>query len=119
MRCAQSALTMRSCGTRKGEKMKTRKMYWVMFGSVVVLLTSAIRMSAQSGTNRFVPFSEFLANTARAAFIPSTGRTPDTASGGGGSRGVSDAASFEQMRKHILDLYQGVHVSHSFAVGAQ
>ena len=102
--------------------MKTRKMYWVTCGLVVLLLISGTRVSAQSGPNRFVPFNEFVANTATAVFVPSTGRVTDTASGGGvgaGSHRVSDAASFEQMRKHILDLYQGVHVSHSFAVGVQ
>ena len=102
--------------------MKTRKMYWVTCGLVVLLLISGTRVSAQSGPNRFVPFNEFAANTATAVFVPSTGRVTDTTSGGGvgaGSHRVSDAASFEQMRKHILDLYQGVRVNHSFAVGAQ
>jgi hypothetical protein len=32
---------------------------------------------------------------------------------------VKDSAAFEQMRRHLLDLYAGIRVSHSFATDGQ
>jgi len=84
-----------------------RRMYWVSSAfMVLVVLMSSGRASAQPGTDRFVPFNEFTATTAAAAFSPSTGK-------------VANAAAFEEMRQHILKMYEGVQVSHSFTVGSQ
>src|SRR5215472_17186396 len=84
-----------------------RMRYWVSSSLVaLVLFVSSGRMSAQSATNSFVPFNVFMARTAAASFDPSAGK-------------VDDAASFEQMRHHIQDLYEGVVVTHSYVLGSQ
>ena len=62
-------------------------------------------LSAQETAQHFVPFDNFVSNTR------------STEAGGllarQGSK-VADAASVEEMRQHILSLYDGVKVSHSF-----
>jgi hypothetical protein len=96
-----------------------KRMKYCITSSVVavVLFMSSGRMSAQSGPNRFVPFNEFMASTAVAGFRPSSS---STFSGGPTAGGiVADAASFEQMRHHIQDMYQDVQVSHSYVLGSQ
>jgi hypothetical protein len=83
-----------------------RMKYWVLSSLALVVLISSGLVNGQSGTNRFIPFNEFTAGTAAVSFIPTTGR-------------VTDAASFEQMRHHIQDMYRGVTVSHSYILGSQ
>ena len=61
------------------------------------------------GTDQFVPFDQFIANTSGAAFNSAATATAKVA---------SDAA-FTEMRQHIMNLYRGVHVTHSFVQGAQ
>src|SRR5207249_8761685 len=81
--------------------------YWVTSAlMVVVVLMSGRRASAQSGTNHFVSFNEFIEKTKASVFNPSTHK-------------AVNAAAFEEMRQHILKLYEGVQVSHSFTVGSQ
>jgi hypothetical protein len=88
--------------------------YWVISSFALVLFVSSGQLDAQSGTNRFVRFNEFIARTAAADF------SDPAFSGGPAARGrVSDAASFAQMRHHILDMYQGVLVSHSYVLASQ
>src|SRR4051794_13508850 len=61
-----------------------------------------------TGKPDFVNFSTFMAQTAAAR--------SDDFSGKEGVR-VRDAAAFEEMKAHLLGLYRGVHVRHSFIDG--
>jgi hypothetical protein len=58
------------------------------------------------GTHPFVPFDQFMANTASAVQSAATAK-------------VANAADLTEMRQHIMNLYQGVHVTHSFVQGSQ
>jgi hypothetical protein len=81
--------------------------YWVTAGLItLVVLMSTGGANAQPGKARHVPFDEFIATTAAATFNPSAGK-------------AADAAAFAEMRQHILRMYQGAHVTHSFTVGSQ
>jgi Neprosin len=60
---------------------------------------------AQTQVKKFVPFNQFVALT--------TSASSENYVGAPGNH-VQDAAAFEQMRQHILNLYTGVHVNHSF-----
>jgi len=64
-------------------------------------------VSAQSGPAEFVPFRNFIDQTATA--------NADNYLGQPASK-VKDAAAFEEMRQHILNMYQGVDVNHSFVL---
>jgi hypothetical protein len=84
--------------------------YRVIFGVVLVLITVSGALVAQSGSREFVPFRSFIANTT----------TADSAQYLASSTShVKDAASLEQMRQHILTMYQGVEVNHSFLLHSQ
>lgn len=56
---------------------------------------------------QFVPFDQFIAETAAAPF---NGAAPAK---------LASTAAFAEMRQHLLDLYEGVHVTHSFVQGSQ
>ena len=73
-----------------------------------LLLTSGV-LGAQSGHKSFVPFNDFVANTRNAS--SDAFRSQAT-----GKLKVKDAPAFEEMRQHIMNLYQGVEVSHSFVL---
>jgi len=78
-------------------------------------------MDAQSTSDGFVPFDQFLARTAEAA-APAGSldmSRPELASQLAARPGLSNPASFGQMRQHILDMYQGVQVKHSYYLGLQ
>ncbi len=93
---AKRRLTMRRVG------------YWVTSSlTLVLVLLSGERINAQPGANSFVPFNEFMARTAAQSFSASTAA---------GSK-VADAAAFEEMRRHILKMYEGAQVTHSFVMG--
>src|SRR5271154_4347252 len=62
-------------------------------------------LQAQAAPSQFVPFRAFIENTKAAGWSIYTARTESR---------VKDAAAFEEMRQHILTMYQGVHASHSF-----
>jgi hypothetical protein len=91
------------------EQKRKLAMRWIRHGvtsalvALVVLMSNG-RASAQPETHE--PFNEFKAKTAAAAFRPSTGR-------------VANAQAFEEMRQHVLKMYEGVSVTHSFTVGSQ
>ena len=63
---------------------------------------------AQSENARFVRFHDFVENTRTASAQDFLAR-PDSK--------VRSAAAFEEMRKSILDRYQGVEIAHSFVMG--
>lgn len=84
----------------------------VLLSFAIVLVLTAVngRLSAQADANEFVPFQQFLSSTAASASGDYMSRP--------GSR-VQDAASFDEMRRYILTLYQGVQVGHSMIEGSQ
>jgi Neprosin len=75
----------------------------------LVLITMSTALVAQEA-KEFVSFRAFIANTT-------------TADSGGylarSTSRVKDAESLEQMRQHILTMYHGVEVSHSFLLHSQ
>jgi hypothetical protein len=74
--------------------------------SITVSIVASLGvMHAQTQAKKFVPFNQFVALT--------TSASSESYVGAPGNH-VQDAAAFEQMRQHILNLYTGVHVSHSF-----
>jgi hypothetical protein len=79
--------------------------YRIVFATLLALFMLNGLVSAQSAPVDFVPFRNFIDQTATASAGDYLNRP--------GSR-VKDAAAFEQMRQHILNLYQGIEVQHSF-----
>jgi hypothetical protein len=59
---------------------------------------------AQSAVKEFVPFQKFIEST----------QAPDSAESIPPGSRVKDAAALEEMRQHILTMYRGVEVNHSF-----
>ena len=84
----------------------------VLISVAIVLVLAALnsRSSARSDANGFVPFQKFIATTAAAAPIDYMS-SPDSR--------VQDAAAFDEMRRYILTMYQGVQVEHSMIEGEQ
>jgi len=82
----------------------------IAFATLITLFLLNGLMSAQSATPQFVTFRDFIDQTTTADAGDYLARP--------GSQ-VKDAAAFEEMRQHILSLYQGVEVNHSFMVGSQ
>jgi hypothetical protein len=78
-----------------------------VFCVVAFTVTSFGVLNAQEAPSQFVPFQVFVEATALASYGQYTTR-PDSR--------VQDAAAFEEMRQHILALYQGVDVTHSFVL---
>lgn len=65
-------------------------------------------LHAQSESGQLISYQNFIANTYSAGPTDYMWRADSH---------VRDAASFEDMRQHILGLYEGVTVSHSFRLG--
>jgi Neprosin len=78
-----------------------------IFSLMLIVSTFNARLNAQSGVKEFVPFRDFLENTKAAGFSDYATRPANH---------VKDARAFEEMRQHILTLYQGVEVTHSFVL---
>jgi hypothetical protein len=91
----------------KGDEVMRKTRVLVNFGVLLVLITLSGRLNAQSGPSQFVPFNDFLASI-RAADSGEYLARPTSR--------VKDAASFEEMRHHILTMYEGVEVSHTFVL---
>jgi hypothetical protein len=62
-------------------------------------------LRAEPGQKSFVPFNDFVAGTRAARSMDSVGKPASK---------VRDSQAFEEMRQHILNLYEGVAVTHSF-----
>jgi hypothetical protein len=76
---------------------------------MLVLVSLTGRLYAQSSVQQFVPFSSFLESTKNASANDHMTRAASR---------VKDAAAFAEMRQHILNLYEGVQVDHSFVLGS-
>jgi len=77
---------------------------------VIVLLMLGGQASGQSGQNGFVPFNDFLKSVQTVSSGEVLARAPSR---------VKDAEAFEEMRQHILTMYQGITVTHSFVLDSQ
>src|SRR5208337_2976066 len=75
------------------------------FGAMLALFILNGLVSAQSGPAEFVPFRNFIDQTTTANADDYLGKPASN---------VKDAAAFEEMRQHILNMYDGVEVNHSF-----
>ena len=79
----------------------------VISGLMLVLVALTAPLIAQSVSQQFVPFTSFLAATKAASSGDYVGQPANQ---------VQDATAFETMRQHILTMYQGVEVNHSFVL---
>jgi hypothetical protein len=82
----------------------------LIFSVIWALATLIGRLNAQSGPGQFVSFKDFMASTAAADSADYLTRSTSQ---------VKDNATFEQMRQHILTMYQGVEVNHSYLSSSQ
>jgi hypothetical protein len=80
-----------------------------IFGLMLALVSFNGQLHAQSSGQEFVPFSDFLDSTKEASAADHMTRAASR---------VKDVAAFEEMRQHILSLYQGVQVNHSFLLNS-
>ncbi|MGC9947142.1 MAG: neprosin family prolyl endopeptidase [Bryobacteraceae bacterium] len=78
-----------------------------VLGSMCALVAVTVPMNAQTLPQQFVPFKDFLASTQSASSTDYVGLHANQ---------VQDAAAFETMRQHILTMYQGAQVNHSFVL---
>jgi hypothetical protein len=78
----------------------------------MISLTTISIASAQEATtqSKFVPFGEFV-SAIRGAQTNDVMAAP--------AAKVANGAAVEQMRQHLLSLYEGANVSHSFVLGSQ
>jgi hypothetical protein len=72
--------------------------------SALIFFVTAMSMHAQSGVREFVPFQDFQ-ESLTAVNVDAQARS--------GSK-VRSAAAFGEMRQHLLGMYSGVSVKHSF-----
>ena len=82
--------------------------YYITFSVLLVTLSGPV--SAQVGPQGLVPFKDFIQSVPAADFGKYLTRSTSR---------VKTAGSFEQMRRHLLNLYQGVEVSHSFLLDSR
>jgi len=87
-------------------KRQTRIAIHPIFTLVSLLLAAlSASMNAQNVSVQFMPFADSIQNVSSANSADYVGLAGNQ---------VSDTASFEQMRQHILTMYSGVTASHSF-----
>jgi hypothetical protein len=86
--------------------MKALKQHVLVSVTVLLVVTCSATLNAQS----FVPFNQFVANTAAASAASYVGQ-PGFA--------VQDDNTFSQMQQYILTMYQAAQVSHSFYIYGQ
>ncbi|MBV9037767.1 MAG: neprosin family prolyl endopeptidase [Acidobacteriaceae bacterium] len=83
-----------------------------LFGAVLVTTLLTGQAQAQNTPAKFVPFSDFVQSvrgTDASTFLASSAATAK----------VKEPAAFNEMRQHILNMYEGVNVSHSYVLGSQ
>ena len=79
----------------------------IVFSVALAPITFIGKLNPQTGPSQFDPFQDFVA-TIKVADAGEYLARP--------SSRVKDAANFEAMRHHILTMYEGVEVSHSFVL---
>jgi len=75
---------------------------------MTIILASSLRLNAQSRAEEFVPFETFVERTESAS--PMHVRGPQSR--------VKGSAEFNEMRHHLITMYRGVRVNHSFVKDA-
>ena len=81
-----------------------------LFSTAGVLVALSIGLAqAQTAPATFVPFNDFIQSLNGANSTHFVARTGFQ---------VQDSAAFEEMRQHILSMYNGVAVSHSYVLGS-
>jgi hypothetical protein len=93
-----------------GDEVMRRPRLLVIFSVVLTVITLHGRLNAQSGPSQFVTFKDFLASTTAADSGEFLARPTSH---------VKAATELEQMRGHILTMYDGIEVSHSFLLHSQ
>ncbi len=88
-----------------GKRVAIAMKHPIFFGLMLAVVTSNVRLNAEATNKELVPFKTFVASTKLASASDYQARPASK---------VKDNAAFEEMRQHILSLYQGVEVSHSF-----
>ena len=86
--------------------MKTMK-YQVTFSVILVLAMLSGRLSAQSELKEFESFRDFMDRTTTIDSDEYVARPGNH---------VQDRGAFEEMRQHILAMYRGVEITHSFVL---
>lgn len=84
-----------------------------LFGALIIASVVTGHAQAQTTSAKFVPFNEFVQSVKGTDVTEALAR-PATA----GVK-VKDSASLAEMRQHVLSLYDGVNVTHSYVVGSQ
>ena len=84
-----------------------------LFSALVMATVVTNQVQAQTTPAKFVPFNEFV-QSVRATDVSEFLARPAAA----GVK-VTGAASLAEMRQHVLTLYDGVAVSHSYIIGSQ
>ena len=79
----------------------------IALGTTLALFLLNGLVSAQSGPTEFVPFRNFIDQTTTVNAADYLGQPASK---------VKDAGAFEEMRQHILNMYHGVEVNHSFVL---
>ena len=79
--------------------------YPVAFGAAIALTTLSVPVAPRAASTAIMPFSEFVHSLSVAPADAYVGRL---------GTAVKNPAAFEEMRHHLLDLYRGVSVAHSF-----
>jgi hypothetical protein len=79
-------------------------------GATIALTAWSGPTSAQTASTAIVPFSEFVNGLSVAPADAYVGRS---------GAAVKSTAAFEEMRQHLVSMYSGVEVEHSFVQGNQ
>jgi hypothetical protein len=79
-------------------------------GLVLAILTGSTQAGAQTTADRFIPFGEFIEDTRAAIVSRYVLRPPNR---------VRSSVAFGEMRRYLLRLYEGVHVTQSYLIDAQ
>ena len=88
-----------------------------------IVAVASFGVLAQSAANpspavELVPFDRFVADIANALSSAAVADTSNAALRRAVPARVANDAALTEMRRHVLDLYQGVHVTRSFLQGA-
>src|SRR5262245_145091 len=95
---------------REGILMQTRMWNPVAFGLGLTIVLCSTQVGAQTTSDRFVPFAEFIQSVRTAASSQYVGAAQAR---------VSSTSAFNEMRQHLLRMYDSIHVGHSYVLDSQ
>lgn len=114
-RTTREAISLRSIPGTQNETPNSDRTFWRTAKKPLMLLTISVTVipfaSAQEAAaqSQFVPFRDFV-QSVRGAQASDVMAAP--------SAKVASNTAVEQMRQHLLSLYDGVNVTHSFVLGS-